>query len=95
MAWSSPTEWERWDPDKVLICPYDQMHRIPAKRYQYHIIKCREGEIEPYSFKGSEKDSEGFYFKGDTSVPCYRKEECSIPPDDDWDIGTVVTIISH
>lgn len=38
---------------------------------------------------GTEKDSEGFYFKGDTSVPCYRREELSIPPEDEWDRGTV------
>ncbi|XP_031550887.1 uncharacterized protein LOC116288255 isoform X2 [Actinia tenebrosa] len=51
-----------------------------------HITRCPDrGEVEPYSFKDNEQDSEGFYFKGDTSVPCYKKEPVSRTLDEDWD----------
>ena len=33
---------ESWDPNGSLICPYDPLHVISVKRYQYHIIKCRK-----------------------------------------------------
>ncbi|EDO37175.1 predicted protein [Nematostella vectensis] len=89
---------------EMLVCPYDPVHIISAKRFQYHILKCRKNhpdkdfvtcpfnakhimlrpdlrhhiarcpdraEIDKYSHRASEKDSEGFYFKGDTSVPSY------------------------
>ncbi|XP_038052173.1 uncharacterized protein LOC119724926 [Patiria miniata] len=30
------------DPEQYVICPYDKVHRILAKRYPYHIMKCRK-----------------------------------------------------
>ena len=42
MAWTASTEWERWDPQKHVICPFDSSHRITAARFQRHLIKCRK-----------------------------------------------------
>lgn len=36
---------------------------------------------------GSEKDEDGFYFKGDTSVPSYHKSEGLQEPSESWDSG--------
>jgi len=33
---------ETWDPNGSLVCPFDPLHIISVKRYQYHIIKCRK-----------------------------------------------------
>ncbi|XP_062578246.1 uncharacterized protein LOC134240159 [Saccostrea cucullata] len=30
------------DPDKDEVCPYDKSHVFPAKRMQYHLMKCRK-----------------------------------------------------
>ena len=46
MAWSAPEDWSRWDPEKLLVCPYDEVHRIKAKRFQKHLLKCRENHPE-------------------------------------------------
>jgi hypothetical protein len=32
--------WE--DPDELVVCPYDPVHRVQRKRYQYHLMKCRK-----------------------------------------------------
>ncbi|XP_032238775.2 protein D7 isoform X2 [Nematostella vectensis] len=29
------------DPDEMFVCPYDPVHRISAKRFTYHLMKCR------------------------------------------------------
>ena len=42
MAWTAPTEWERWDPEQYVICPFDASHRITAARFQRHLVKCRK-----------------------------------------------------
>ena len=42
MSWSAPEDWSRWDPDRLLTCPYDEVHRIKAKRFQHHLLKCRQ-----------------------------------------------------
>ena len=42
MSWSAPEDWSRWDPDTLMICPYDEAHRIKAKRFQHHLMKCRQ-----------------------------------------------------
>lgn len=39
---------------------------------------------------GNEQDSEGFYFKGDTSVPCYKRERASRTLEEDWDRGELL-----
>ena len=30
------------DPNELLICPYDPVHRVAAKRFPYHLQKCRK-----------------------------------------------------
>ncbi|KAL9974378.1 hypothetical protein ACROYT_G011402 [Oculina patagonica] len=30
------------DPNRLLICPYDPVHRVAAKRFPYHLQKCRK-----------------------------------------------------
>lgn len=30
------------DPDKLLQCPFDNNHHIRAKRFPYHLTKCRK-----------------------------------------------------
>lgn len=42
MSWSAPEDWSRWDPDRLMVCPYDESHRIKAKRFQHHLLKCRK-----------------------------------------------------
>lgn len=32
--------WE--DPDELVVCPYDPVHLVQRKRFQYHLIKCRK-----------------------------------------------------
>ncbi|XP_052086329.1 gametocyte-specific factor 1 homolog isoform X2 [Mytilus californianus] len=29
------------DPEQIIVCPLDKNHEMPAKRLQYHLIKCR------------------------------------------------------
>jgi len=41
--------------------------------------------IEQYNYKGSEKDEDGFYFKGNTSVPSYHRTEELQEPSESWD----------
>ncbi|XP_046844709.1 gametocyte-specific factor 1-like [Xenia sp. Carnegie-2017] len=42
MSWTANSEWERWDPEKLVVCPYDPSHRIAVKRFQRHLVKCRK-----------------------------------------------------
>ena len=30
------------DSDELFVCPYDPVHRISAKRYVGHIMKCKK-----------------------------------------------------
>ncbi|XP_070534152.1 uncharacterized protein [Ptychodera flava] len=30
------------DPDELLMCPYDPVHRVAAKRFPYHLMKCKK-----------------------------------------------------
>ena len=30
------------DPEELVVCPYDPVHRVARKRMQYHLIKCRK-----------------------------------------------------
>ena len=30
------------DPNQLKICPYDPVHRVSAKRFPYHLAKCRK-----------------------------------------------------
>lgn len=119
MAWSAPEEWSRWDPEELMICPFDEVHKIKAKRFQHHLLKCRRNHpdkdfvscpfnakhlmlrselkhhvircpdrsaIEQYNYKGNEKDEDGFFFKGDTSVPTYyHSEKLEDPLSENWD----------
>ena len=43
---------------------------------------------------GSEKDEDGFYFKGNTSVPSYHKTEELQEPSESWDNGTLPNFFS-
>ncbi|XP_048589957.1 uncharacterized protein LOC5508665 isoform X2 [Nematostella vectensis] len=53
---------------------------------RHHIARCQDrAEIDKYSHRASEKDSEGFYFKGDTSVPSYKKQDHFHSREEDWD----------
>ena len=42
MSWSAPEDWSRWDPERLLVCPYDEVHMIKAKKFQHHLLKCRK-----------------------------------------------------
>ena len=42
MSWSAPEDWSRWDPERLLVCPYDEVHMIKAKKFQQHLLKCRK-----------------------------------------------------
>ena len=33
------------DPDELIECPYDRVHMVRAKRFQYHLMKCRNVSI--------------------------------------------------
>ena len=39
-----------YDPEELLVCPYDPVHKVARKRFTYHLIKCR---------KVSEREKEG------------------------------------
>lgn len=30
------------DPEELIECPYDRVHMVRAKRFQYHLVKCRK-----------------------------------------------------
>ena len=30
------------DPEDLLECPYDRVHMVRAKRFQYHLMRCRK-----------------------------------------------------
>ena len=30
------------DPEDYLECPYDKTHMVRAKRFPYHLMKCRK-----------------------------------------------------
>lgn len=30
------------EANELLICPYDPVHRVAAKRFPYHLQKCRK-----------------------------------------------------
>ncbi|CAK8688251.1 unnamed protein product [Clavelina lepadiformis] len=38
------------DSDELFVCPYDPVHRISAKRYVGHIMKCKKNH------PGADKD---------------------------------------
>lgn len=33
------------DPEEMVLCPYNKVHMIRAKRLQYHLMKCRKNYI--------------------------------------------------
>ena len=33
------------DAEELLECPYDRVHMVRAKRFQYHLMKCRNVSI--------------------------------------------------
>ena len=33
------------DPEELVVCPYDPVHRVARKRMQYHLIKCRKVSV--------------------------------------------------
>ena len=32
---------QQFNKDELKVCPYDDSHRVAAKRLQAHLIKCR------------------------------------------------------
>ncbi|XP_067837909.1 gametocyte-specific factor 1-like [Heptranchias perlo] len=34
------------DSNQLLVCPYDQSHRIRSSRFPYHLVKCRNNHPE-------------------------------------------------
>ena len=37
------------DPEELVVCPYDPVHRVARKRMQYHLIKCRKVSVRSLS----------------------------------------------
>lgn len=37
-----PKMAESYDPDELVTCPYDPVHRLQRKRMPYHIVKCKK-----------------------------------------------------
>ncbi|NXH17251.1 GTSF1 factor, partial [Bucco capensis] len=37
---------DRWDPERILQCPFDKHHQIKASRFPYHLVKCRKAYPE-------------------------------------------------
>ena len=35
-------ESSRWDPNAEIVCPYDVTHVLSVKRFQRHLVKCRQ-----------------------------------------------------
>ena len=35
-------DFDQWDPNAEVICPYDPLHVVSVKRFQRHLIKCRK-----------------------------------------------------
>ncbi|XP_042555139.1 gametocyte-specific factor 1-like, partial [Dipodomys spectabilis] len=33
---------ESADPERLLPCPYDKGHKVMARRFPYHLVKCRK-----------------------------------------------------
>lgn len=31
-----------FDPEELLVCPYDPVHKVARKRMQIHLVKCRK-----------------------------------------------------
>ena len=31
-----------YDPEELIVCPYDPVHKVARKRFTYHLIKCRK-----------------------------------------------------
>ncbi|KAK3568004.1 hypothetical protein QTP86_028604 [Hemibagrus guttatus] len=40
--WEEEQDDDLCDPDKLLLCPFDNNHKIRACRFPYHLIKCRK-----------------------------------------------------
>ena len=38
------------DPNQLKICPYDPVHRVSAKRFPYHLAKCRKVSLRDAIF---------------------------------------------
>lgn len=54
------------DSDDLLECPYDKVHLVRAKRFQYHLMKCRN------NYKGREYMTCPFNAKHEMPKPEYR-----------------------
>ncbi|NXI53913.1 GTSF1 factor, partial [Chloroceryle aenea] len=35
-----------WDPERLLQCPYNKHHQIRARRFPYHLVKCKKSYPE-------------------------------------------------
>ncbi|CAC5402741.1 unnamed protein product [Mytilus coruscus] len=41
------------DPEQLMECPYNKSHRVAAKRFQNHLMKCRMVSNEPTRYTDS------------------------------------------
>ncbi|NXI35846.1 GTSF1 factor, partial [Galbula dea] len=37
---------DRWDPERLMQCPFDKHHKIRACRFPYHLVKCSKNHPE-------------------------------------------------
>lgn len=61
------------DPEELLECPYDRVHMVRAKRFQYHLIKCRK------NYTGTEYEKCPFNAKHQMPRPEFRHHLANCP----------------
>ncbi|XP_045180475.2 uncharacterized protein LOC123539780 [Mercenaria mercenaria] len=61
------------DPEELLECPYDRVHMVRAKRFQYHLIKCRK------NYTGTEFEKCPFNAKHQMPKPEFRHHLANCP----------------
>ncbi|WAR17698.1 GTSF1-like protein [Mya arenaria] len=61
------------DPEELIECPYDRVHMVRAKRFQYHLVRCRKNYI------GSEFQKCPFNAKHHVPKPEFRHHIANCP----------------
>lgn len=62
------------DPDELVTCPFDPVHRVQRKRMPYHIVKCKKNfESSGINFKTCPFNERHIIPKGEYS---YHLEHC-------------------
>lgn len=61
------------DPEELLECPYDRVHMVRAKRFQYHLIKCRK------NYTGADFETCPFNAKHQMPKPEFRHHLANCP----------------